>query len=42
MQYYSFATYDEEVAFVRRFLNERMVWLDEALATQESFAAMCR
>jgi hypothetical protein len=42
MQYYSFATYDEEVAFVRRFLNERMVWLDEALATQESFATMCR
>ena len=42
MQYYSFATYDEEVAFVRRFLNERMMWLDEALATQESFATMCR
>lgn len=42
MQYYSFATYEEEVAFVRRFLNERMAWLDQALATPESFAAMCR
>jgi hypothetical protein len=40
--YYMFANYGEEVAFLKRFLNERMAWLDKAYATPESFAAMCR
>jgi hypothetical protein len=40
--YYEFSSHDEEVAFVRRFLNERMAWMDKAFATPEAFDAMCR
>jgi hypothetical protein len=40
--YYQFATWNEEVAFLKQYLNDRMLWLDRAYATPESFAAMCR
>jgi hypothetical protein len=40
--YYTFSSHDEEVAFVRQFLNERMAWLDEAYASPEAFNALCR
>jgi len=40
--YYVFTSHDEEVAFVRRFLNERMAWLDKAYASPEAFNALCR
>ena len=40
--YYVFSNHDEEVAFVRRFLNERMTWLDKAYASPEAFNALCR
>jgi hypothetical protein len=40
--YYVFSTYAEEVAFLKRFLNERMVWLDKAYASPETFNALCR
>jgi hypothetical protein len=40
--YYVFANYGEEVAFVKRFLNERMAWLDRAYESPASFAAMCK
>jgi hypothetical protein len=41
-QHYSFATYGEEVAFVKQFLNDRMLWMDKAFATPAAFATMCR
>jgi hypothetical protein len=37
-----FSSHDEEVAFVRRFLNERMAWMDKAFANPEAFNAMCK
>jgi hypothetical protein len=40
--YYTFATYADEVAFLRRFLNERMAWLDRAYESPESFRALCK
>jgi hypothetical protein len=40
--HYVFANYAEEVAFVRRFLNERMAWLDRAYASPEAFNALCK
>ena len=40
--YYGFATYADEVAFLRGFLNQRMAWLDMAFASPESFAALCK
>jgi hypothetical protein len=40
--YYVFSSHDEEVAFVRRFLNERMAWMDKAFASPEAFDALCR
>jgi hypothetical protein len=40
--YYLFPTHAEQVAFLKRFLNERMVWLDQAFATPESFNALCK
>ena len=40
--YYYFSNHDEEVAFVRQFLNERMAWLDRAYASPEAFNAMCK
>lgn len=42
VNYHSFATHAEEVAFLRRWLNERMAWMDVAFANQESFDVMCR
>jgi hypothetical protein len=42
VNYYTFASHDEEVAFVRRFLNERMTWLDKAYASPEAFHALCK
>jgi hypothetical protein len=40
--YYVFANHAEEVAFVKRFLNERMAWLDKAYASPEAFNALCK
>ena len=40
--YYVFANHAEEVAFVRHFLNERMLWLDQAYASPEAFKTLCR
>jgi hypothetical protein len=40
--YYVFSNHAEEVAFVKRFLNERMAWLDKAYASPESYAALCK
>jgi hypothetical protein len=40
--YYTFSTYADEVAFLRRFLNERTAWLDKAYASPESFNALCK
>ena len=40
--HYTFSTYSEEVAFLKKFLNERMVWLDKAYASPSSFNAMCK
>ena len=40
--YYMFQSHDEEVAFVRRFLNDRMAWLDRAYASPEAFNALCK
>jgi hypothetical protein len=40
--YYTFSNYAEEVAFLRRFLNDRMVWLDKAYASPEAFASLCK
>jgi hypothetical protein len=40
--YYTFATYGEEVAFLKQFLNQRMAWLDQAYASRQSFQMMCR
>ncbi len=40
--YYVFATYGEEVAFLKGYLKERMAWLDRAFASRESFASMCK
>ncbi len=42
VNYYTFTSHDEEVAFVRRFLNERMAWLDQAYASPEAFRALCK
>jgi len=42
VNYYTFSTYAEEVAFVKSFLNERMAWLDKAYATSASFDALCK
>jgi len=40
--YYVFANHAEEVDFVRRFLNERMAWLDKVYASPEAFNAWCK
>jgi len=40
--YYTWQTWAEEVAFLRRFLNERTAWMDTAFATPESYGAMCK
>ncbi len=40
--YYVFANHAEEVAFVRRFLNERMAWLDAAYASPQAFDLLCK
>ena len=40
--YYVFNSYAEEVAFMKKFLNERMAWLDKAYASPESFNALCK
>jgi hypothetical protein len=40
--YYTFATYAGEVAFLKEFLNQRMAWLDKAYASPESFNALCK
>jgi hypothetical protein len=39
--YYVFANHAEEVAFVKRFLNERMQWLDRAYVSPETFVSLC-
>jgi hypothetical protein len=40
--HYRFSSYEEEVAFVRQFLNERMAWLDKAYASPEAFNELCK
>jgi hypothetical protein len=40
--YYTFATYAEEVNFVRDYLKARMAWLDRAYASPEAFEQLCR
>ena len=40
--YYLFPTHAEQVAFLKRYLDERMTWLDQAYATPQSFDAMCK
>ena len=40
--YHAFSNHAEEVTFVREFLNERMLWLDQAYASPEAFKALCR
>jgi hypothetical protein len=40
--YYTFMSYAEEVAFVKRFLNERMAWLDKAYESPATFAVLCK
>jgi len=40
--HYIFLTWEEEVDFVRRFLNERMAWMDRAFASPEAYDALCR
>ncbi len=40
--YYVFANHAEEVAFVRRFLNERMAWLDYAFTGPYEFERECK
>jgi hypothetical protein len=42
VNFYMFANYDDEVAFVRQFLNQRMEWLDRAYASPEAFNEMCK
>jgi hypothetical protein len=42
VNYYTFSSHDEEVGFLKRFLNERMAWLDRAYASPEAFDALCR
>ncbi len=32
----------EHVAFLKRFLNERMAWLDKAYASPAAFAELCK
>jgi hypothetical protein len=39
--YYTWTTYDQEVRFLRSFLNERIAWLDRAYASAESFQKIC-
>lgn len=40
--YYYYPTWEQEVAFVKTYLDQRMAWMDTAFATPESFNAMCR
>ncbi len=40
--YYTFGSHDEEVAFVRQFLNDRMAWLDRAFADPDTFRWLCK
>jgi hypothetical protein len=42
VNYYTFQTYADEVAFVKAFLNERTAWLDKAYASPESFNQLCK
>ncbi|HSB87700.1 MAG TPA: CotH kinase family protein, partial [Ilumatobacteraceae bacterium] len=42
LNYYYFATWGEEVAYLRQFLNERMAWLDQAFSSPGAFNAMCK
>ncbi|MDH5264190.1 MAG: CotH kinase family protein [Betaproteobacteria bacterium] len=39
---YTASTYGEHVAFLKRFLGERMAWLDKAYASPAAFAALCK
>jgi hypothetical protein len=40
--YYQFANYAEETAFLRNYLKARMTWLDQAYASPDAFQAMCK
>ncbi len=40
--HYTFYTWTDEVAYLKSFLNQRMVWLDKAYESPDSFRSMCR
>ncbi len=40
--HYVFGTYEEEVAWVKRFLRQRMDWMDQAFASPEAFVKYCK
>jgi len=40
--HYVFSTWQEEVDFLRHFLNERMAWMDQAFASPEAYNSLCR
>jgi hypothetical protein len=42
LNYYTWRTWDEEIIFLRTFLNERMAWMDLAMSTPESLMAACK
>jgi hypothetical protein len=42
VNYYPFSSHAEEVAFLKSFLNDRMVWLDKAYASPQSFNELCK
>jgi hypothetical protein len=42
VSYYTLATYGEEVDFLKTYLDQRIAWLDRALASPEAFATFCK
>jgi hypothetical protein len=40
--FYTFPTHEEEVQFLRTFLNDRMLWLDKVYASRDTFNQSCR
>ncbi|MFO1398908.1 MAG: CotH kinase family protein [Burkholderiales bacterium] len=40
--HYTFSTWEDEVGFLRQFVNDRIAWLDKAFAGKEAFDALCR
>jgi hypothetical protein len=40
--HFTYPTYAGEVGFLKSYLNERMMWLDRAYASNESFRSLCK